>query len=375
MSSPGTPPSRLPARTRATLAAVAARAGVAVSTASLALSGAPRVAPATRARVAAAAAELGYAGPDPLARSLRSRRSGVVGALVGERLAYAFRDPVAVLLLDGMTEVLGPLGVGLLLLPGDARRQGPSVEQLARVPLDAAVLATAGLPDDPALTMLRRRGTPVVAVEGPVADDLVFVGIDDRRGSTDLARHLAGLGHGRIGVVAMPLRLDGTRGPLTAARRAGPHYRDISERLAGVEAVVAPVAVVETAANSVEEGRLAGLGLLAAPDGQRPSAVVAQSDLLAVGVLRAAAELGLAVPGDVSVAGFDGVDLPTIAPVVLTTVVQPTAEKGRAAGRAVAELLAGGRPADVVLPVHLRPGTTTGPAPRLSGRRRRGPGR
>jgi DNA-binding LacI/PurR family transcriptional regulator len=84
---------------------------------------------------------------------------------------------------------------------------------------------------------------------------------------------------------------------------------------------------------------------------------------LAAGVLRAAAELGLRVPEEVSVTGFDGAELPWLAPVVLSTVVQPSDEKGRAAARAVVELLSGQRPGDVVLPVHVRVGTTTGPAP------------
>jgi DNA-binding LacI/PurR family transcriptional regulator len=88
---------------------------------------------------------------------------------------------------------------------------------------------------------------------------------------------------------------------------------------------------------------------------------VAQSDVLAVGCLRAAAALGLRVPADVSVAGFDGVDLHLAGGAELTTIVQPIAEKGAVAGRHVAALLAGGRPADVVLPVALRVGTTTGP--------------
>ena len=90
--------------------------------------------------------------------------------------------------------------------------------------------------------------------------------------------------------------------------------------------------------------------------------MIGQSDMLAAGVLRAAATLGLTVPDDVSVAGFDGADLPWLEPVRLTTVVQPTTEKGQAAGRAVAALLSGQVPEDVVLPVRLRVGTTTGPA-------------
>ena len=91
--------------------------------------------------------------------------------------------------------------------------------------------------------------------------------------------------------------------------------------------------------------------------------MIAQSDVLAAGVLRAAAELGLRVPEDVSVAGFDGADLPWLGETRLTTVVQPSDEKGRAAAQAAMDLVHG-RPADpVMLPVALRIGTTTGPVP------------
>ncbi len=340
---------------------MAAHAGVSPSTASLAFSGSSRVTPDTRARVLTAAEELGYAGPDPLAASLRRGRSGIVGTFVGERLLYAFRDPVAVQLLDGISEVLGPHGVGLLLLAGDTSR--PGLDKLARIPLDAAIFATCGLEDDPALELLSRRGVPLVGVEGPVADGVVLVDIDDRGGTAELARHLHDLGHRRVATIAMPLRLDGSRGPVDEARRALVHYRDVRHRMEGVFDVFGHVPVVETASNAVDEGEWAGRVLLDVPESERPTAVIAQSDVLASGVLRAAAQLGLRVPEDVSVAGFDGADLPWLHSTVLSTVVQPTDEKGRTAARAVVELLEGRRPADVSLPVTVRLGTTTGPPP------------
>lgn len=347
--------------TRPTLAAVAARAGVSSSTASLAFAGSPRVTAPTRDRVLAAAADLGYAGPDPLAASLRRGRSGVIGTFIGERLLYAFRDPVAVQLLDGITEVLGAHGVGLLLLAGDSGR--PSAAQLARIPLDAVIFATCGLEDDPALDQLRARGVPVVGVEGPVADGVTLIDIDDRGGTRELGRHLHELGHRRVAAVAMPLRLDGTRGPLDTARRSRAHYRDVRHRLQGVEDVFGPTPAFETASNSVDEGAAAGRALLDVPPERRPTAVIAQSDILAAGVLQAAAELDLRVPADVSVAGFDGAELPWLGSTALTTVVQPTEAKGRAAARAVMALVAGEPAPDVLLPVRLRVGTTTGPPP------------
>jgi DNA-binding LacI/PurR family transcriptional regulator len=346
---------------RPTLAGVAARAGVSPSTASLAFSGSPRVTAATRDRVLAAAAELGYAGPDPLAASLRRGRSGVIGAFIGERLLHAFRDPVSVQLLDGITEVLGAHGAGLLLLAGDSGR--PPLEQILRMPLDAAIFATCGLEDDPALVALQARGVPVVGVEGPNVDGVPLIDIDDRAGIAELARHVAGLGHRRVATVAMPLRLDGTRGPVGPERRARAHYRDVRHRILGVEDVFGPVPVVETASNAVAEGALAARVLLDVPADRRPTAVLAQSDILAAGVLSAAAELGLRVPADVSVTGFDGADLHWLAPTLLTTVVQPTEAKGRAAAAAAMALVAGEPVPDVMLPVTLRIGTTSGPPP------------
>jgi DNA-binding LacI/PurR family transcriptional regulator len=341
---------------------VAARAGVSTSTASLAYSGAGPVAEATRERVLAAATELGYAGPDPRGRSLRQGRSGVVGAVVGERMLYAFRDPVAIAQLDGLAEVLDPAGSALLLLSGNSDRRGPSADQVAALPLDAVVFATCGSEDDPAVDHLRRRGVPIIGVEGPHAPDVCLVDIDNRGASAELARHLLALGHRRIGVVALPLRLDGRRGWVDDARRGEITYADCRRRLAGVEdAVGHRVPVVEAATNVIEEGRHVARALLEPAD--RPTAVVAQSDLLAVGVVQAAHDLGLRVPDDVSVAGFDGVETPWLDPLELTTVVQPSAEKGRVAGRMVLDVLAGRRPDDVLLPVRLRVGTTTAPPP------------
>jgi DNA-binding LacI/PurR family transcriptional regulator len=89
--------------------------------------------------------------------------------------------------------------------------------------------------------------------------------------------------------------------------------------------------------------------------------VIAQSDLLAAGVIRAAEEAGLRVPEDVSVTGFDGVVVDGLAPYVLTTLVQPAAEKGRAAGLAVAAMLAGGTAASIRFTCVFREGNTTAP--------------
>jgi DNA-binding LacI/PurR family transcriptional regulator len=342
---------------------VASRAGVSVSTASLAFSGAGPIAAATRDRVLGAARELGYSGPNPLGRQLRSGRSGIVGVVIGDALRRSFRDPVSVQVLDGLVSTIGVLGLGVLLIPGSTGPDAPLVDPLVEsAAMDVAVIMWGSTPSDPVLSTLRRRGIPTVLVEGQPTDGVAAVGIDDRGGMAALGRHLVALGHERIATVTLPLDQARRSGPVGPARLAAAQWEVTRRRLAGLDdAGIDPVTVWETPASLVEHGADAGRAILAAP--HRPTAVIAQSDLLASGVVLAARELGLRIPQDVSVAGFDGLDLPWLAPDILTTVVQPLAQKGVEVGNAVEQLLGGSMPASMVLPVELRPGTTTGPVP------------
>lgn len=347
---------------RPTLADVATAAVVSVSTASLAFSGAGPIAAATRERVHAAAAALGYSGPSPLGRSLRSGRSGIVAVVIGDQLRRSFRDPVSIQVLDGLVSTLGTLGLGVLLVPASQDEDGDLVVDplLVNAPIDVGVLIWGAHRGDPMLEALQRRGVPIVIGEGPQIGDIPVVGIKDRAGTADLARHLLSLGHRRIATVALPFAHPRRGGVVGPERMALLDWTPTKNRLEGLaDAGVTPTAIVETAASLVEEGNAAGRLLLDVAD--PPTCVVAQSDLLAAGVLLAARDLGLRVPQDVSVAGFDGLDLPWLAPDVLTTVAQPLAAKGAAIGNAVRQLIAGETPGPLHLDVELRIGTTTGP--------------
>ncbi|PFG34091.1 LacI family DNA-binding transcriptional regulator [Sanguibacter antarcticus] len=351
-----------------TLASVAGAAGVSLSTASLAFSSSGPISDKTRSKVLAAAEELGYRGPNPLGRQLRSGRSGVVGVVIGDRLRRSFRDPVSVQVLDGLASTLGSLGLGVLLIPGgltdDGRRVvDPLVETAG---MDVAILIWGVHRDDPTLDALVRRGVPVVIGEGRPVDGAPLVGIDDRGGTAALARHLTTVGHERIAVVSLPFGATRRSGVVTDLRLEDIDWTPTLHRFQGLhDAGVAPVLCWEAEASLVEHGRTAALEILSParyPDpAERPTAIVAQSDLLAAGVMLGARELGLRVPEDVSVAGFDGIDLPWLGSDVLTTVKQPLAEKGAALGRAVASILAGEEAGTTMLDVELVLGTTTGP--------------
>lgn len=340
---------------RPTLAAVAARAGVSASTASLVFSGAGPVAEATRERVLAAAAELEYGGPDPTARSLRRGRSGIIAVITEDRLADSFRDPMNLAFLDGVGEALGDTRVGLLVIP----LAGDPETDLGAPPMDAAILLGCSLDVEASLDVLRRRRVPVAVVEAPAIGGAIPIDLDNRDASRRGAEHLRDLGHERVAVVTLPLDVARTRGAVTPERERDATGHTARERLLGVRDVFPDAHAVSASGSSIADGLELGRALLAPATGDRPTAIVAQSDLLAVGIIRAAEEFRLDVPRDVSVVGFDGVRLDGMSHHTLTTLVQPAVEKGAAAGAAVLAALAGGTPEPVTLHCELRIGTTT----------------
>jgi len=347
---------------RATIADVAREAGVSPSTASVVFSGKTAVSDATRARVLDAAASLGYTGPDPLAASLRRGRSGIVGVLQRGPLGIAFTDPVQRTTMDGLAEAVASIDASLLLLrpvasgPSDPGAPSPSTASaapsaalpagaatLATVPLDAAVLFGT-IPEAAAdVAALRSRGVPVIVIEGDAGDGVPRIGLDNHDAQRCVADHVRRLGHSDVALVTLPPRLNVTQ-----------------DRLGGARDVFPDAPAYPTIASSIDEGLRVGRQIFAAG---RPTAVLAQSDLLAAGVIRAAEEAGLAVPGDVSVAGFDGIRVDGLAPYELTTMVQPALEKGRAAGAAIVTMLLGQQPASITFTSVFRPGNTTGPVP------------
>jgi len=350
---------------RATIAEVARSAGVSTSTASVVFSGKVNVAAATREKVLAAAAELGYAGPDPRAASLRTGRSGIVGVVLSGELRHAFLDPVTTAMMDGLTDALAADSVGLLLLRDDPRGDEPP--PIADAPVDAVVLIGCSGRARAALEIVRQRGLPVVVIEGDAGEGIPRITLNNREASAEVARRVFDLGHVNVATVTLSLDADQERGPLTPERVASATVDVTLDRLAGFREVYPDAPGVTAAASLVDEGIIAAQSLLADADGDlrddRPTAIIAQSDLLAVGVIRAAETLGLRVPEDLSVVGFDGIAADGLGSLTLTTVMQPAVAKGRAAGEQVIRMLAGEAGESVHFTCTFREGeTATAPA-------------
>ncbi len=354
---------------RPTLADVAAHAGVSISTASIAFSDTGSIAEGTRARILDSAQALGYAGPSALGRQLRSGRTGIIGVVLDSALKHTFRDPVSIRVLDGISRSLGERGFGVLLIPGatDPMNQAVINPLLEVAAFDAAILTWGGQEDDPAYEVLARKHIPMVFAEGRPAGNTPLVNVRDREGTEQLTRHLLALGHRNIAVVTLNLNA-GTPAALVTEPITEDTWLPSHDRLLGVyDAGVTPVAIWQSALSLIEDGQLAAKALLdpssyASPD-LMPTAIIAQSDLLAIGVMQEARAMGLRVPEDVSVAGFDGIDLAWLGSDKLTTVSQPLEERGERLAQAVLELLDTGHSPNVLLPIELSIGSTTGPVP------------
>lgn len=327
---------------RPTLDTVAAAAGVSRMTVSNAYNRPDQLSAATRERVLQVAAELGYAGPDPAGASLRRKRVGAIGVVITEQLPYAFTDPGLVSFMQGISTELGRAGQAMLLVPTDANSDGSFVRSAI---VDAFIVCSMEV-DDPNVTAVLARRLPFVTAGSPKLAHVPFVGVDNRKSGALMAEHLLSLGHKRFGVV-------------TAARRdpSAPHLSNLPSRpgivlrVEGFKTVLreagipdSAITVVTSETNTSEGGAKAVRELLTRPDRNRPTAVFAVTDVLALGVIAAATELGLTVPGQLSVAGYDDINAASRSKPALTTISQSLYDQGMATARIALALAAGETP-------------------------------
>lgn len=299
-----------------TLADLAREAGTSRSTASRALSGRGYVSPAARRRLIAAADRLGYV-PNASARTLKQRRSHVVGVIVSD-LGNQFYARLAA----GIEQILRERGYHMVIVGDNSDGNEELTAARTFLAMHApGVIITPGAPD--ATAFLLRRGVPVVEVDRRMSEtpcDAVV--IDNVRGGRVAVEHLLALGHTRI--AHLGVHTDWTS---DAGRLEG--YR-LAHAAAGVPVDERLILRVELHDESGTE-RIANL--LAR---ERPTAVFAANNILAQQAWRAVRARGLALPGDVSLVGFDDVQWMEMVSPAITVVDQPTFELGR---RAAALLL------------------------------------
>ncbi len=298
---------------------VAALAGVSVGTVSNVLNSPELVAEATRQRVEAAIEKLGWVRNES-ARQLRAGRSRSIGMVVMDIANPFFADVVR-----GAEDFLYQNGYSVHIGNSDQRldREATLLEQLQQQRVRGVLFAPIGVGTEPAV-QVRQRGIPVVLVDraaGVVG--FCTVGADDIEGGRLAVAHLLAQGHRRIAMVGGPGAL-----PQVRDRRRG-------AELAMQTAPAASLLVISTELLDVAWGKRVASELLTLPDDERPTAVFALNDLLAIGLLQGFTLAGVRVPDEMAIVGYDDIAFAAAAAVPLSSVRQPRV----ALGTSAAELL------------------------------------
>ena len=287
---------------------VAAAASVSVGTVSNVLNRPDKVAPATVERVMAAIADLGFVRNDA-ARQLRAGRSRSIGLVVLD-----VRNPFFTDVARGAEDRAAEDGMTILLGNSDENRdrEGAYLDLFEEQRVHGVLISP--LSDDlPRLARVRERGTPVVLVDREAADrSFSSVAVDDVVGGELAVRHLAEIGRRRVAFVGGPLVIQQAADRLEGARRAVEANEGMT------------LEVVETDSLTVLAGRAAGEAIRERPAADRPDAIFAANDLLAMGVLQALMMQGsIQVPDEIALIGYDDIDFASAAVVPLSSIRQP----------------------------------------------------
>jgi alanine racemase len=344
---------------RITIADVAEKAGVSKTAVSFAFNNPDRLNTATASRILDIAHELGYR-PDPVARMLTQRKTGAIGILTPQDLSVIFTNPFFGSFSAGIAGVAEEHGYGLHFI---SPLHGSLSRAIHRATVDGVVAI--GLTDDhPEIDEIRRAGLPMVLVDSNTSGELASVDVDDEGGARLAAEHLLELGHRDIAILAI-------EGPKDARSEEG---SVVGRRLRGYRATLAAAGIdvahdeIAVGPATIRGGRDAFNVLWSA--GRRPTAVLAMSDAMAIGAIAAIHDLDLAIPGRISVVGFDDVELAESTNPPLTTVHQPVRGKGETAVRLLLAVIQGreASPGHRRLDTRLVVRSSTGPVPHADGR-------
>lgn len=304
---------------------VAALAGVSPATVSNALNHPAKVSPTTLARIQSAIDELGYIRNDA-ARQLRAGTNRAVGMIVLD-IANPFFTDVARGVEDVLLDDQRPLILGNS--SQEPHRETNYLDLFEQQRMDGVLITPVANVLD-RLRRLRDRGTSVVLVDRMTrAKEFSSVSIDDKMGGRIATEHLLEIGRRRIAFIGGPANLTQVGNRLSAARAAVDAFGS------------GEITFVETESMNADAGRIGVEQLLSLPEQQRPDAVFAANDMMALGCLYAFAQAGVRVPTDVALAGFDDIPLARFVHPSLTTMQVSIADLGDKAATRLLQLMDG----------------------------------
>ncbi len=312
---------------------IAEKAGVSKTAVSFAFNNPGRLPKTTVEHILKIADDLGYI-PNPVARSMSTGRTGTIGVLVPQPIPEIIRNPFIPEFLEGIGEALTAEGLSLMIVP-------PLKGSMRRAIENAAVdgFITLGLEEFKATMMvLRQRGVPFVTVDSDPIEGIAAVNVDDVGGARAAMRHVLAAGHREIVIVAIRSGAKGNYKEYhgTLKLRMNGYLEALEEY--GLALDHRKIRLIECV--NTENGGRECFDLLLKPR-RRSTAVVAMSDIIAIGIMAEACDRGLHLPQDLSVVGFDDIPLAKLFNPPLTTIAQPLTDKGRLAAELLLKCIAG----------------------------------
>lgn len=330
---------------------IAKRANLAPSTISRALQDHPRIGVETKTRVRALAKEMGYV-PSTVAKSLSTNQTWTIGMVVA-----SISDPFMGRIIEGVEQAAIEAGFNVILSTSqnDRQREIAVIDVLQQRRVDGIIVVASHL-FNRYRRYFDRIEVPIVMIDEQEPGGVIHsVAVDDARGARLAVEHLLELGHRRIGYVGVTNRPKSNRYRLQGYENA--------LRAAGITLDPTLIFISDHIEDHAQHGE-AGLEPLRAA---RATAIFCYNDMTAIGVLSACYQRGLSVPGDLSVIGFDDIDMAVYTIPSLTTIHQPRLELGRRAMQMVLDILAGQTPENQLIPAELVVRqTTTGLLPSVS---------
>ena len=298
---------------RATIQDIAEKAGYSKTAVSFAFNAPGRISAEARERILSVARELDYV-PDPMARNFSKGKHMAIGFLLPQDAGKTLGNPYTQTMIMGIASVCQDHGYVLSIIP-PLRSSVP--EAVRNAPVDGLIAMGLclgrGIRD-----ALRRRGLPIISIDGSEDDGFPSVGIDDESAAYMQMEAVVSNGHRDIAVISLPEAAYGSSGTGIVQKRKKGYIRALAEAGIGWDGVMK----VQSPA-SYQGGMEAAESIIAS---HVPSCIAAMADISALGAIAALSRNGLSVPGDVSVIGFDGIEAPGQQ---LATVVQSAEEKGR----------------------------------------------
>jgi LacI family transcriptional regulator len=323
-----------------TLEQIATIAGVSRATVSRVINTDPNVSEKTRARVMRVIQEFNFQ-PNRAARSLAGGRAGVIGLVIPVGVGTIFAEPFFSLLIQGVTSESNSRDVSTMLWLAEPDYERRMITKILYNGLVDGLIISSTTSDDPLIEAICRSHMPFVIVgRYPCQDELNYVDSDNLNGALQAVEHLLGLGYQRIATISGPqntaVGLDRYQGYVQTLHQHG--------------MPVLPELVVES--NFTDQGGYTAMQQLLP---QHPDAVFVASDWMALGVMRALREVGVRVPEDIALVGFDDIPLASQTMPPLTTIRQQILQMGALASQVLLDLLdnPGSHPLHKVLPTEL----------------------